>query len=361
MKKAISTALVLSILFSAGLTMNVSAKSTEEKLKANQSVQKELDEKIDGLNKKIKKVEKKINSADETMKTLNKQSKKIKKDIKKLEKELSKNKINLGDRLKVINDNYSMGYMKVILSSDSISDFLNNIYLVKEVVAQDKQLLKNLENDRDEIIGKQKTLNKNKSEILEIKNNFIKDKKTLDKDKKELEILKDKFAKQEEALEKELQKIASVAKVTDISLLGKDLLSPNSSNAVISNGSWPVPGYTRIASPFGYRTHPVLGVKKLHTGIDIPAPEGTPAVAVADGTVIFAGPKGSYGNAIMIEHDNGLVTLYAHNSKLLVKVGDRVKKGQVVTKIGSTGRVTGPHLHFEVRVNGTPENPINYL
>lgn len=135
----------------------------------------------------------------------------------------------------------------------------------------------------------------------------------------------------------------------------------SNSNAVISNGSWPVPGYSTISSPFGYRVHPVLGVSKLHTGIDIPAPTGTPAVAVASGTVIYSGVQGTYGNTVMIRHDNGLVSLYAHNSSLVVKVGDKVKKGQVVTKIGSTGRSTGPHLHFEIRVNGTPQNPLNYL
>ena len=135
----------------------------------------------------------------------------------------------------------------------------------------------------------------------------------------------------------------------------------SSSNAVISNGSWPVPGYSRVSSPFGYRIHPVLGVKKLHTGIDIPAPTGTPAVAVANGTVIYSGVQGTYGNTVMIKHDNGLVSLYAHNSSLVVRVGDKVKKGQVVSKIGSTGRSTGPHLHFEIRVNGTAQNPLSYL
>ena len=360
MKKIISMALICAILFSAGLTSNINAaestKSTESKLKANQSEQKELDEKINDLNEKIKKVEGNIDSANEKMEKLDEESESLQKDIKKLKEDISENQESLGNRLKVINNNYTLGYIKVILSSNTISDFLNNIYIVKEVVAQDKQLLKDLESDKSEIEDKQKTLENNKEQVKSIKDNLIKDKENLDNDKDELKKLKKKLVKEEEALEEKLQKIAaenSSAKMnTEVS---------SSSNAVISNGSWPVPGYSRVSSPFGYRIHPVLGVKKLHTGIDIPAPTGTPAVAVANGTVIYSGVQGTYGNTVMIKHDNGLVSLYAHNSSLVVRVGDKVKKGQVVSKIGSTGRSTGPHLHFEIRVNGTAHNPLSYL
>ena len=99
----------------------------------------------------------------------------------------------------------------------------------------------------------------------------------------------------------------------------------------------------------------------MHTGIDIAAPTGTPAVAIDNGKVIFAGNQSGYGKTLMIQHDDGKVTLYAHNSQLLASVGDRVQKGQVVTKIGSTGRSTGPHLHFEVRINGKHTNPMPYI
>ena len=99
----------------------------------------------------------------------------------------------------------------------------------------------------------------------------------------------------------------------------------------------------------------------MHTGIDIPAPTGSPVVSVDNGTVISSGVQGGYGNTVMIRHDNGLVSLYAHNSQLVVSAGQRVEKGQVIAKIGSSGRSTGPHLHFEIRVNGTAQNPINYL
>jgi murein DD-endopeptidase MepM/ murein hydrolase activator NlpD len=123
--------------------------------------------------------------------------------------------------------------------------------------------------------------------------------------------------------------------------------------------TWPVKG--RISSPFGYRIHPILKTKELHTGLDIAAASGTTVVAANSGTVIKAGWNNSYGNLLMIDHGGGIVTLYAHNSSLLVKTGDVVSQGQAVSKVGSTGMSTGPHLHFEVRVNGQYKNPMDWL
>ena len=359
MKRIISAALICSMLFSANSYIYTNAESTESKLKANQEKQEELDDKINNLNEKTEKIEEKIKSSNERIEKINKESEKLKKEIKQLEEDITSNQESLAERLKVINNNYTLGYLKVILSSNSISDFLNNIYIVQEVVKQDKQMLNDLENNKNEIKDKKEILDKNKEEEKVIKDELVKDKENLDKDKIELKNLKEELVKEEEELEKKLQKIA--AQKTAASSDSNNLVNSNSSSTVISNGSWPVPGYSRVSSPFGYRIHPVLGIKKLHTGIDIPAPTGTPTVAVSSGTVIYSGVQGSYGNTVMIQHDNGLVSLYAHNSSLVVNVGDKVKKGQVVAKIGSTGRSTGPHLHFEIRVNGTAQNPLNYL
>lgn len=361
MKKIISVALICSMLFSVSGTININAESAESKLKTNQEKQNELDKKINELNGKTAKVEEKITEANKRMEKINSESEKLKEEIKKLEKNIASNEESLGERLKVINNNYTLGYLKVILSSNSISDFLNNIYIVQEVVEQDKQMLEELENDKNEVENKKVTLDKNKEEEKVIKDELIKDKVSLEEDKAELKQLKKELVNEEEELEEKLQKIAAEKASASENSNSSNSDSSGSSNTVISNGSWPVPGHSTVSSPFGYRIHPVLGVKKLHTGIDIPAPTGTPAVAVASGTVIYAGVQGSYGNTVMIRHDNGLVSLYAHNSSLVVSVGDKVKKGQVVTKIGSTGRSTGPHLHFEIRVNGTPQNPLNYL
>lgn len=128
---------------------------------------------------------------------------------------------------------------------------------------------------------------------------------------------------------------------------------------------WPVPDRTmeNISSPFGYRIHPIFGTKKLHTGIDIGGRGvyGLKILSAEAGTVTTAGYINGYGNSVIIDHGNNLTTLYGHNQELLVSVGQTVGKGELIAKMGSTGNSTGPHLHFEVRVNGEPSDPMPYL
>jgi len=123
---------------------------------------------------------------------------------------------------------------------------------------------------------------------------------------------------------------------------------------------FPVPG-APITSPYGYRIHPIYGDARLHTGIDIGASAGAPILAATDGAVASAGSLGGYGNATVIEHGGGMATLYGHQSAILVSPGDRVTAGEVIGRVGCTGACTGPHLHFEVRIDGEPVNPVPYL
>ena len=160
------------------------------------------------------------------------------------------------------------------------------------------------------------------------------------------------FQKQVAALQAESNSITSllrgVQKGQTIAPSGKGILAI------------PIPG-APITSPFGMRFDPILETNSMHTGVDFGAPMGTPIHAAADGVVIFAGVRGGYGNCTIIDHGNSLATLYGHQSSIGVTVGQKVKRGQVIGKVGSTGMSTGPHLHFEVRVNGTPVNPLLYL
>jgi murein DD-endopeptidase MepM/ murein hydrolase activator NlpD len=123
--------------------------------------------------------------------------------------------------------------------------------------------------------------------------------------------------------------------------------------------SWPVSG--TITSPFGYRQNPFGGAPDFHPGLDIAAPMGTTVTAAASGTVISAGWYGGYGNYILIDDGGGMATGYGHLSQIFVSNGQQVQKGQAIGAVGSTGRSTGPHLHFEVRINGKPTDPAAYL
>jgi murein DD-endopeptidase MepM/ murein hydrolase activator NlpD len=122
---------------------------------------------------------------------------------------------------------------------------------------------------------------------------------------------------------------------------------------------WPVSG--RISSPYGWRTHPIYGYRSFHTGIDIAAPAGTTVKAARRGEVLYVGYRDAYGLIVIIDHGNSLATVYAHLSKAYVRAGQSVGTLGNVAAVGCTGWCTGPHLHFEVRVNGNPQNPMNWL
>lgn len=126
---------------------------------------------------------------------------------------------------------------------------------------------------------------------------------------------------------------------------------------------WPVPGFTRITSKFGVRSaHPVTGQDDvMHWGIDIGAPKGTPIVSTGDGIVIFSGEKGAFGKVIVIDHGSGYTTFYGHCSSLETQRGDRVKRGDTIARVGSSGRTTAKHLHYEIRVNGVAQNPLDFI
>ena len=220
------------------------------------------------------------------------------------------------------------------------------IFSTSIVYGQNKQvdLEKKLTENRNSQLRLDEQIIELNSKIIEVEEKILSTNEEISK----LDLQINEIKSEINELESEIEKIAAQSVV-------------NGEGQVISSGSWPVPGHSRISSPYGYRIHPIFNTKKMHTGIDIPAPTGTPAVAIDSGKVIFSGTKGGYGNTVMIQHDDGKVTLYGHNSKLAVSVGQRVEKGQVVSKIGSTGNSSGPHLHFEVRINGKHVNPVPYI
>jgi murein DD-endopeptidase MepM/ murein hydrolase activator NlpD len=147
------------------------------------------------------------------------------------------------------------------------------------------------------------------------------------------------------------------------SLQGLILPKTIRSNQVLNNRRivFPTAAGTPVTSEFGWRTHPITGDRKFHAGIDFGAARGTPIYTVDAGRVVFAGDKGGYGKAAVVQHQGSLSTLYGHASQLYVQQGQQVVRGQMIAAVGSTGFSTGPHLHFEVHVNGVAQNPRPYL
>lgn len=175
--------------------------------------------------------------------------------------------------------------------------------------------------------------------------------------KNEVKSLQESKNKLEDELEDLLIESVQIEKIIEEET--KKYLDINSLEYV--KGIWPLESYKEISSSFGDRVHPITKEVKFHRGIDIPAPESTDILASDDGIVVFSDAQNGYGNVVKIKHFDGKITLYAHNSYNLAKEGDIVQKGTVIAKVGSTGKSTGNHVHFEVIVNGENINPNDYV
>ena len=264
-------------------------------------------------------------------------------------------------RARVMYENSDMKYLEILFGAKSFSDFLSKLSMVSQLMEYDRSVLNNLNDSKDRIASAKKDLEdilkrqeENLVNLTERKSSLdvalAAKQKLLDEaaaDVNKYKLIYESAEAAEQALYNE-NKAAFQAAAYPVTYTGGKFM-------------WPVPGSHRVTSQYGNRIHPVYKTKKFHTGIDIGAGYGLDIVASADGVVTLATTNGGYGKCIVINHGSGLTTLYGHCSTLLVSYGDKVKKGQVIGKVGSTGVSTGPHLHYEVRVNGSYKNPLSYV
>lgn len=350
---------------------------------------------IDKLNTSIASTEKEISDLNDKITELTSSISDKTKEIEKKEEEFEEKDKLLQDRLVALYEAGDTTYLDMLLTSGSITDFISSYYLVAQLTKCDTEVLnaientkKEIEDDKKELETKKQEIDKTKSQIAEKNEKLKSDKNTkqakvnsLTEEEKELEgelaaynaemekiaAAERKAKAEEEARRKKAEEDAKKNQTTTGSTnnTGSTGATGGSSGTVTSSGkmTWPIPGYRNITSNFGYRMHPIYNTWKLHSGIDVGAPTGAKFVAADDGTVLIAsyGYNGGYGNYVVINHGNGITTRYAHGTSILVSAGQKVTKGTPVLTVGSTGASTGPHAHFEVRVNGTAVNPLNYL
>ena len=372
---AMVCAAIVAIAFLASIILPLASAATQKQIDDAKAKTEKAQEDLDEAKKKAedaiaqyRAIDKQIGDIEFEISAMESQIEQTKNDIFLTEEALKKAEAEYAEylelfkvRARAMYENTQADYLEILFGSDSFSDFLSKMEIVSQLVEYDNNILEEIETTKKEIETTKQTLEdtlKQQEEAIAL----------LDEKKVELEeILAEKHRIMVEA-EKDIEKYKAIYEAAEKE--EEALINSNkgamaySSNPVEYTGGkfmWPVPSTTRISSNYGYRIHPIYKVKKFHTGVDISAAYGVDIVAAGDGTVTLATTNGGYGKCIIINHGSGISTLYAHNSSLLVSVGDKVTRGQVIAKAGSTGVSTGPHLHFEVRINGATTDPIPYV
>jgi murein DD-endopeptidase MepM/ murein hydrolase activator NlpD len=247
----------------------------------------------------------------------------------------------------------------VLLKAEDLGDFFSRFSLLRQIVAADVDLFQQIRAERDKLAAQRVKLEQEKQQLAVLRNEAQAKRDAVQQEKNSQQQMMARIQSDKKMHERAIAELEELSEELIGIIQRLQLAQEGKLSTVNKDFTWPTAG--PITSYFGRRFHPVLKVWKGHTGIDIGAPHGQQIKAAESGIVIFSGWLGGYGQAIIIDHGGGYSTLYAHASRLLASVNTTVVKGQHIANIGSTGLSTGPHLHFEIRVNGTPVNPLGML
>lgn len=340
--------------------INKNIKSKQSELKKQKDESEDLEKQIASTEKKIKETEDNIKELDSAISNAQSDLSKLETELAKAEKKVKEQNTDLNARLRSMYKNGTVGFIDVLLQSGDFSEFLTNLSMVQRVFKSDEEVLSDLQKAHDTIETKTTEIKNLKSELSESKELADKTKSSLKTEEASLDDKKDAINSDIAQTQKEIDKMEAEAQALTATIK-KEGSSSKTSTYKGGVMCWPAPSYTRISCYFGWRTHPITGKKNYHGGTDLAAPGGSPILAAESGTVIIASYHYSYGNYVVVDHGGGICTLYAHSSKLLVSKGQKVKRGQKIALVGTTGSSTGNHLHFEVRKNGVRVNGLSYI
>ncbi len=368
-KKLVCVLLV--IVFVVSSTLGVVAETNQEKLERIKSdiaiTQSKIDQlkgNINALTAEAKKIDNAIDKLEAQIADINAQIKQTQIDLEKTIQELKiaedkriEHKKVADERIQIMYMYGNMDYAQILFSSESIADLISRIDAIKILMDFDKDIFEELLRIENEIAEKKQKIEEDKQALeayrQDIKNAY--DAQVAIRAEKEK--LMQQMYNDKGTLEKILAQEQADAAAIQRLIIAESVGTNKDYQNVKGKYMWPVPSCLWISSDYGYRIHPVYGIRRFHAGIDIPGSMGAKIVAPGNGVVILARSFGGYGNCIIIDMGGSVTMVFGHLSSYAVSQGDIVVMGQVIGYIGSTGVSTGPHLHFEVRVNGSPVDP----
>lgn len=391
MKGILRVLLIFAVVFYVSLALGKQnyAASLEEEKKKQQEMQQELKntqkylkelEKLKGDTEAyIKELDVRLTQLTDNIYTLERDIDTTKADIEATKLDIIKAKAEVNAqyatmklRIKYMYENGESSYLDMILGSENMGELLTRAEYLSQITAYDRAQLEKLKVAKEQLDAREASLVAKEAELEALLVETQEEQKATEVlmvAKKESMSGFDSQISEQEAAEKELQaelkaQKAIVAELEEIERKRKEEALKNQLNLTYDGGkmTWPLPGYSRISSYFGYRSNPFGGSgREYHNGVDLPAPRGTKIVAAYDGQVAWSYYSNSAGNWVGIDHGNEIYTVYMHMSKRLVSEGDTVKKGDVIGLVGTTGRSTGNHLHFGIRKNGSYVDPLKWV
>ncbi|WP_298200259.1 peptidoglycan DD-metalloendopeptidase family protein [Desulfosporosinus sp.] len=275
------------------------------------------------------------------------------------QKDLEDRQEALRKRVRGIYEEGNFSYLDILFQAENLSDFITMFEYFEKLIQNDQKLLESIKIEKDKVLQKTEELKEKRDLAEKTRKEAIAAKGVLASKKQEEQNSLAEVTQAQDELFTQISKLEKDSKALEQKI--RQLQAGRTGGVVGSVSYWPLPDYHTISSPYGWRIHPITKAKSLHTGTDIPAPNGTPIYAAGTGTVIYSGWYGAYGNTVIVDHGKGLSSMYPHQSKIAVSNGQNLNAGDLVGYVGSTGWSTGPHLHLEVRINGNPTDPLVYF
>jgi murein DD-endopeptidase MepM/ murein hydrolase activator NlpD len=327
----------------------------QEQIKA---IAKPAEQRLDLLRQNVKATDAEIQKNQQKLTSSSKNLQTLQTKLDSLSQALELKRDATKTRLQYLQRQQTAQWWAVLLSSRDLSQFLDRRRQLSLIYQSDRTLLANLKSSSDQVGNQTQKIIDTQNQIILLNQELAQQKQNFEAQATAQSQVVNRLKSDRQALESAEARLAQdSAQIRNI-ILAKTF-TPDS--IIPGTGQMIYPVIAPITSPFGYRTHPILGYQKFHSGMDFGADYGTIIYAADSGNVVFAGWYGGYGNAAIIEHGNGISTLYGHTSQVYVTEGQAVQKGQAIAAVGSTGFSTGPHLHFEVRISGEPVDPAQFL